>query len=144
MKRKRAGKQSEVIIKYGVENYIPENYPWRDPIKDNGSMVVYKDSFPVSAAGHYLYVPKTNDMDDVAECLIAAVRQGVQMVDEEHCDGFNVGINYGEAAGQTVMWPHIHLILRKNGDCENPKGGVRHVIPGKGDYTQYESNTSDS
>jgi diadenosine tetraphosphate (Ap4A) HIT family hydrolase len=57
------------------------------------------------------------------------VNQGV-------CDGFNVGMNNGSSAGQTVMWPHIHLILRKTGDCENPKGGVRHVIPGKGDYTK--------
>ena len=52
-----------------------------------------------------------------------------------HPDGFNVGTNVGTAAGQTVPHVHIHLIPRYAGDVENPRGGVRHVIPGKGDYT---------
>ena len=55
--------------------------------------------------------------------------------------GYNIGMNVGEAAGQTVMYPHVHLIPRKDGDCENPKGGVRNVIPGKGDYTKTVSYT---
>jgi diadenosine tetraphosphate (Ap4A) HIT family hydrolase len=50
--------------------------------------------------------------------------------------GFNVGINCGEAAGQTVFHCHIHLIPRRKGDVENPAGGVRHLIPGKGQYWQ--------
>jgi diadenosine tetraphosphate (Ap4A) HIT family hydrolase len=49
--------------------------------------------------------------------------------------GFNVGINAGEAAGQTVMHCHIHLIPRRAGDNPNPRGGVRCVVPGKADYT---------
>ena len=49
-------------------------------------------------------------------------------------DGFNVGINSGEYAGQTVFHMHIHLIPRYKNDVENPRGGVRNVIPGKGDY----------
>jgi hypothetical protein len=48
--------------------------------------------------------------------------------------GFNVGVNIGEAAGQTIFHCHIHLIPRRHGDVENPRGGVRHVIPGKGNY----------
>jgi len=48
--------------------------------------------------------------------------------------GFNLGINCGEAAGQTVMHAHIHLIPRRAGDNPNPRGGVRCVIPGKADY----------
>ena len=48
--------------------------------------------------------------------------------------GFNVGINIGEAAGQTIFHCHIHLIPRRHGDVENPRGGVRHIIPGKGNY----------
>ena len=48
--------------------------------------------------------------------------------------GFNVGVNCGESAGQTVMHAHIHLIPRRDGDLENPKGGVRGVIPSKQSY----------
>ena len=48
--------------------------------------------------------------------------------------GFNVGINIGESAGQTCMYPHVHLIFRRDGDMENPRGGVRGVIPSKQNY----------
>jgi ATP adenylyltransferase len=48
--------------------------------------------------------------------------------------GFNVGVNDGETAGQTVFHCHIHLIPRRRGDVRNPRGGVRHVITGKGSY----------
>lgn len=51
-------------------------------------------------------------------------------------DGYNVGFNAGTAAGQTVPHLHIHLIPRFHGDVDNPRGGVRHVIPGRGDYQQ--------
>ena len=51
-------------------------------------------------------------------------------------EGFNIGINNGEAAGQTIFHCHIHLIPRRVGDVPNPKGGVRHIIPDKGDYTR--------
>jgi ATP adenylyltransferase len=53
---------------------------------------------------------------------------------DETITGFNVGINDGEDAGQTFMHCHIHLIPRRNGDTENPKGGVRGVIPEKQRY----------
>lgn len=49
-------------------------------------------------------------------------------------DGFNVGVNCGEAAGQSVWHAHIHVIPRYTGDTPNPRGGVRHVIPLKGNY----------
>lgn len=48
--------------------------------------------------------------------------------------GFNVGINCGTTAGQTIHHCHVHLIPRRAGDAEQPAGGVRHVIPGKGAY----------
>lgn len=48
--------------------------------------------------------------------------------------GFNVGVNCGEAAGQTVSHAHIHIIPRYTGDVANPRGGIRNVIPGKGNY----------
>jgi diadenosine tetraphosphate (Ap4A) HIT family hydrolase len=49
-------------------------------------------------------------------------------------DGYNIGMNCGETAGQSVWHCHVHLIPRRKGDVENPKGGVRHVIPNKGNY----------
>ena len=51
-------------------------------------------------------------------------------------EAFNVGINNGVAAGQSVMWPHVHMIPRRKGDTPNPRGGVRHVIPCKGNYQE--------
>ncbi len=48
--------------------------------------------------------------------------------------GFNIGVNDGISAGQTIMHCHVHLIPRRNGDVENPRGGVRHTIPNKGFY----------
>ena len=54
--------------------------------------------------------------------------------DRFHPDGFNIGINVGEMAGQSIFHVHIHLIPRYKGDMKNPKGGVRHIIPGKGYY----------
>jgi len=53
---------------------------------------------------------------------------------EENPDGYNIGINNGQAAGQTVPHLHIHLIPRSNGDCEDPRGGIRWIFPEKADY----------
>jgi diadenosine tetraphosphate (Ap4A) HIT family hydrolase len=63
-----------------------------------------------------------------------AVRYGKLQVEQGLWDGFNIGMNYGHAAGQTVEWPHFHLIPRRAGDVEDPTGGIRHVIPGKANY----------
>ena len=57
-----------------------------------------------------------------------------QLDAEFHPDGYNVGFNAGEAGGQTVAHLHLHVIPRYRGDVEDPRGGIRHVIPGKGNY----------
>jgi diadenosine tetraphosphate (Ap4A) HIT family hydrolase len=49
-------------------------------------------------------------------------------------EGFNLGVNAGAAAGQTVFHCHIHLIPRRSGDVDDPRGGIRHLMPGKGSY----------
>jgi len=54
--------------------------------------------------------------------------------DDPSNEGFNIGMNCGEVAGQTVFHCHVHLIPRRKGDVENPRGGVRHLIAGKGFY----------
>jgi diadenosine tetraphosphate (Ap4A) HIT family hydrolase len=53
---------------------------------------------------------------------------------DKSISGFNIGINVGEDAGQTVFHVHVHLIPRRKGDVENPRGGIRHLIPNKGNY----------
>jgi ATP adenylyltransferase len=57
-------------------------------------------------------------------------------LDDPTIEGFNIGMNCGEVAGQTVFHCHVHLIPRRRGDVENPRGGVRHVIAGKGHYKE--------
>ena len=121
----------------------PATSPFLEPeawISQNEFAVAIRDIFPVSP-GHTLIVPKRLvrsildlDSDELLGCwqLLAMERQ--RLDEELNPDGFNVGINIGKAAGQTVEHAHIHLIPRYKGDHPNPRGGVRGVIPGKGDY----------
>jgi diadenosine tetraphosphate (Ap4A) HIT family hydrolase len=65
--------------------------------------------------------------------LVAEVKRALdESTDPPH--GYNLGVNVGEAAGQTVMHLHLHLIPRYRGDMDDPRGGVRHVIPSRGNY----------
>lgn len=107
--------------------------PWDDLFQQDFHIAVYYDRYPCTD-GHLLFVPKFNTMSILTDAFEDAVRYGKRKVEEEEWDGFNVGLNYGEAAGQTVPWPHIHLIPRRKGDVEDPVGGVRNTIPGKGNY----------
>lgn len=97
---------------------------------------VHKDKYPVTE-GHLLFIPKEYDgsnQEDISECFSLALFEGRRKVSSGEWDGFNIGLNWGEAAGQTVAWPHVHLIPRRKGDMEDPKGGVRGVIPEKQKY----------
>ena len=107
--------------------------PWQDLVCDLGTVKVYADRYPVTA-GHALFVPAEDTEAGVAECLHQAYRLGQHMIDTGACDGFNIGMNRGTAAGQTVMYPHVHFIPRHIGDCADPVGGVRGVIPGQANY----------
>lgn len=109
-------------------------------IKENETAVAIYDNFPVNK-GHMLIIPKrhidnyfdTEEYD--REGLWHLVHECKDFLDDEFKpDGYNIGINCGHAAGQTVMHLHIHLIPRYNGDIENPRGGVRGVIPEKRIY----------
>ena len=101
------------------------------------------DGFPVSP-GHLLVIPRRHIstwFDATAEEQIALL-QGIEMARQEilRChqpDGFNIGINIGAAAGQTVFHLHIHVIPRYAGDLPDPRGGVRNVIPSKGNYFRH-------
>jgi len=98
------------------------------------------DSFPISP-GHTLVIPRRHVADyfdltveEQNELWQLVNRCKVILQDRFHPDGFNIGINVGEMAGQSIFHVHIHLIPRYKGDMKNPKGGVRHIIPGKGYY----------
>lgn len=98
------------------------------------------DEFPVSK-GHSIVIPKRHiesffDLSDAEVCgLYNLIKRTKEVIDENyHPDAYNLGINDGEAAGRTIHHLHIHIIPRYKGDVENPRGGVRHTIPGKGDY----------
>ena len=107
--------------------------PWDLLVWQDFHVAVYQDRFPVTK-GHLLFVPKYNTPGVIKDALASALFEGNRMVDDGECDAFNIGLNMGKAAGQTVMYPHVHLIPRKLGDCANPTGGVRGVIFGQQDY----------
>lgn len=98
------------------------------------------DKFPVSP-GHMLIIPKRHVADffdtttEERQAINDLLEQARAGLDEEYKpDGYNIGINCGETAGQIVMHVHVHLIPRYSGDIENPRGGVRGVIPDKRIY----------
>ena len=114
--------------------------PEREILAENASALAFLDSYPVSQ-GHVLVVPRRHVVtvwdlrdDEYAGCF-DLVRNARTTIESRHRpDGFNIGVNCGEAAGQTVLHAHIHLIPRYRGDVPNPRGGVRFVIPHKGHY----------
>jgi len=98
------------------------------------------DKYPVSA-GHLLVIPFRHvssvfelKEDELAEMLSFIVQVKEYIDNQFHAEGYNIGVNVGEAAGQTVMHVHIHVIPRYLGDMKNPRGGVRGVIPEKQRY----------
>ena len=100
----------------------------------------FLDGFPVSN-GHTLIIPKRHVLslwemsDDEYTDAFDLVRRVKDILQEKfQPQGFNVGVNCGEAAGQSVFHAHIHIIPRYNGDVPSPRGGVRNIIPGKGNY----------
>jgi superfamily II DNA or RNA helicase/diadenosine tetraphosphate (Ap4A) HIT family hydrolase/HKD family nuclease len=108
----------------------------------NDSAFVIADRFPASP-GHALVVPRRvittwwEATDAERADILALVDEVKQRLDAElQPDGYNIGFNAGAAAGQTVAHLHVHVIPRYRGDVPDPRGGVRHVIPGKGNYLQ--------
>jgi diadenosine tetraphosphate (Ap4A) HIT family hydrolase len=102
--------------------------------------LVVRDGFPVSV-GHTLLIPKRHVASFFAitaaerSSLLQLLASEKQRLDEEFKpDGYNVGINDGSAAGQTIPHMHIHLIPRYDGDQADPRGGVRWIFPDKADY----------
>jgi ATP adenylyltransferase len=107
--------------------------PWTELVEEDYHVKVFQDLYPCTP-GHLLFVPKYNTVGVLMDAMEDAVRHGQAQVERGEWNGFNIGLNYGAAAGQTVAWPHVHLIPRRTGDVEDPVGGVRNTIPGKGNY----------
>ena len=103
-----------------------------------------RDSYPVSP-GHALIIPLRHCADffdlsreEISACMELLVAEQDAINGEFKPDGYNVGVNVGKAAGQSVLHVHIHLIPRYQGDHPRPQGGVRQIIPEKADYPRGE------
>ena len=110
-------------------------------IAENELCFAIRDGFPVTDL-HTLIIPKRHVADyfdlyqpelNAIHELLAQQKQSI-MQEDTSVTGFNVGINAGKAAGQTVFHVHVHLIPRRDGDVDEPRGGVRGVIPNKQSY----------
>lgn len=107
----------------------------------NGSVFAIEDKYPVTA-GHMLIIPYRH-VDDYFSLLSHEYRDAEELLrilkakiqgEDSTVTGFNVGMNCGESAGQTIKHAHIHLIPRRNGDVDDPTGGIRGCIPCKQKY----------
>jgi ATP adenylyltransferase len=110
-------------------------------IAQNEVAYAIRDGFPVTDK-HTLIIPKRHissyfelNSYEKSACdeLLSSIKNQI-LLDDDEVTGFNIGINVGKDAGQTIFHCHIHLIPRRNGDVENPKGGVRGVIASKQSY----------
>ena len=110
-------------------------------VEENALAFVVRDAFPVTEH-HSLFIPKRHVLDyfgmsepeaNAIHALLHSQKDVLLKLDPS-IDGFNIGMNCGKTAGQSVWHCHVHLIPRRVGDVEYPKGGVRHVIPYKGNY----------
>jgi diadenosine tetraphosphate (Ap4A) HIT family hydrolase len=112
----------------------------QDKILENSKCFAIYDRFPVSK-GHMLIIPKRHfssyfdstkeELMGFNEMILAAQKELDSIYNP---DGYNIGINCGEVAGQTVMHTHVHLIPRYTDDVTDPRGGIRGVIPAKQKY----------
>lgn len=114
-------------------------------VAENDSCFAIRDGFPV-APGHTLIVPRrhvasffdlTADEKQDMVSLIDDVKLDIEQ--SQSPDGYNIGINDGEIAGQTVMHVHLHVIPRRAGDVTDPRGGIRWILPTKAPYWNDET-----
>jgi diadenosine tetraphosphate (Ap4A) HIT family hydrolase len=114
-------------------------------VASNAHAFAFRDKYPVSP-GHTLVVTRRvvtdwfEATDDERRAIFALVDEVKRQLDDElRPDGYNVGFNAGAAAGQTVMHLHVHVIPRYRGDMDDPRGGVRHAIPSRGNYLRNDA-----
>ena len=119
-----------------VFNAIPKG----DWLFETEDFFAIYDKYPTSK-GHLLIISKESVLDYYAlsvtqkQDLIVALDKGRELLQDIFApDGYNIGMNCGESAGQTVFHFHCHIIPRYKGDVPDPRGGVRHSVIGKGYY----------
>lgn len=129
----------------GDESVLSEDSPFYPVdsdrvILETESAVAFYDAYPISK-GHALVVPKVPVISvfefdsDMQAAIWETVRLTREVLEEQYGpDGFNVGINDGEAAGQTIPHAHIHIIPRYKGDVPDARGGIRWILPAKAKY----------
>ena len=120
--------------------------PFCDPeaarvVFEDAELRILKDAYPVSP-GHLLIVPRrhvarwTDATLDERRALVAAIDRATAWAtaNDASVDGFNIGWNDGPSAGQTILHLHVHVIPRRSGDVDDPRGGIRWVMPAKARY----------
>jgi diadenosine tetraphosphate (Ap4A) HIT family hydrolase/5-methylcytosine-specific restriction endonuclease McrA len=144
MKRDRDDTDFRAVIKsyqHREKSCLFCEVPKERILAENALAYAIRDGYPV-VEKHSLVIPKRHvasyfdlGRPEINACneLLAGIKSEILSSDPSVL-AFNFGINDGEAAGQTILHSHIHLIPRRKGDVEEPRGGVRHMIPGKGLY----------
>lgn len=107
--------------------------PWDCFVAQIKDVEIHRDAYPVSP-GHSLFIPLNNTLENIQQALSLAYEWGYRLQQEAEFPAFNLGMNQGLIAGQTIMYPHVHLIPRFENDVADPQGGVRGVIPHKQRY----------
>lgn len=117
------------------------NIPKERIISTNQYAYAVRDGFPVTEL-HTLVIPQRHVEDyfgltkeELLACdsLLRSLRNEI-LESDATVKGFNIGMNLGQVAGQSIFHCHIHLIPRREGDVDTARGGVRQIIPGRGDY----------
>lgn len=118
-----------------------DGIPESEHVCGSNAFFVIRDRFPVSE-GHSLIISRRSDAVTYFDLSSDEQQELLQLIEEVKTelesklspDGYNIGMNCGAAAGQTVMQFHCHIIPRFNGDMDDPRGGVRLCVPSKGNY----------
>ena len=119
-----------------IDNFEESTWMGNDtPFYENEFTAVFRDRYPC-VKGHTLFIPKQDTPEAIGESYKLAYYCGREWIREGKMAGFNVGMNIGNCAGQTIMWPHIHFIPRHEGDADK-KGGMRYAHPGADHFEYY-------
>ena len=123
-------KPFEKILNYEESTWLSNDKPFFE----NEFTAVFNDLYP-AVKGHTLFIPKFDTAEAVGKSYDLAYEYGKKWIAEGKMQGFNVGMNMGVCAGQTIMWPHIHFLPREEGDADHV-GGMRYAHP-NGDHNHY-------
>jgi diadenosine tetraphosphate (Ap4A) HIT family hydrolase len=112
-----------------IKSYKESTWLGNDtPFFENQYTGVFNDKYPC-VEGHTLFIPKKNNAEYIGKSYELAYQYGERWIREGKMKGFNMGMNIGRCAGQTILWPHIHFIPRHDDDAEH-HGGIRYAHPG--------------